>query len=165
MAFNVDTLITDRTAKDVERWQTLRDKGYAKMTTAERLQWNGTALKLKGVYNYTDLNRVGNALNYLHDRLKEANYITHQTTFIAKTNWARGDIPTRAEFTHYLKCVSFVREAMTQFATTPPTPTDTGRLNYEEANNIEKILLDVETLINNMLAARVYCNDVFAGEL
>lgn len=163
MAFDFTTLITDRTAADFNRWLTLRNKGLANMTDTEQAEWlTGT---MKGAYNKADLNRVGECLNYLHDRLKEANYINYQNTFTAKTNWTITSIPTTADLTHYLKCVSHIREAMTQFATTPPTPTDAGVLNYEEANNIEQILIDVETLINNMLAARVYCNDVFAGEL
>lgn len=163
MAFDFTTLITDRTAADYNRWLTLRNKGFANMTDTEKADWlTGT---MKGAYNKADLNRVGECLNYLHDKLKDAGYINYLNTFTAKTNWTIASIPTTADLTHYLKCVSHIREAMTQFATTPPTPADTGGLNYEEANNIEKILIDVETLINNMLAARVYCNDVFAGEL
>ena len=67
--------------------------------------------------------------------------------------------------THYLKCVSNIRNAMAQFEITPPAPMDTGVLNYAEANNIEKILIDVEILINNMFAARSYCGDVYSGEI
>lgn len=163
MSFDFTTLITDRTAEDYERWEYLRDKGFANMTDAERTEW--LAGNMKGAYNKNDLNRVGVALNYLHDRLKTAGYITYQTTFTARTNWTVASIPTADDLTHYLKCVSIIRDAMAQFETTPPTPTDEGALNIEEANNIEKILLDVETLINNMLAARYYCGDVFAGEI
>ena len=92
-------------------------------------------------------------------------YITYQTTFTAKTNWTVTSDITAADLTHYLKCVHNIRDALTLFATTPPAPADTGALDIDEANNIEKILNDVETLINNMLSARFYCNDVFAGEI
>ena len=163
MSFDFTTLVTDRTAADVKRWETLRDKGFADMTDAERSEW--LAGNMKGAYNRDDLNRVGEALNYLHDRLVAANYITYQTTFIAKTDWKVTSIPTADDLTHYLWCVANIRNAMAQFETTPPAPTDTGALNYIEANNIEKILIDVETLINNMLAARHFCGDVYAGEL
>lgn len=162
MAFNFSTLITDRTAADVQRWEFLRNKGFSRMTDAERAEW--LADDMKGAYHKGDLNRVGACLNYLHDRLKEANYITYQNTFTAKTNWTATSIPTAADLTHYLKCVSSVRDAMAQFGTTPPTPADVGALSYEEANHIEQILLDVETLINKMLASPVYFGDVYAGE-
>lgn len=163
MGFDFSTLITDRTQADFKRWEALRNKGFSNMTDAERAEW--LADDMKGAYHKGDLNRVGACLNYLHDRLKEASYITYQNTFTAKTNWTATSIPTAADLTYYLQCVSFVREAMAQFATTPPAPEDTGALSVEEANNIEHILLDVERLINNMLAARLFCGDVFAGEI
>ncbi len=163
MSFDFSTLITDRTRADFNRWEYLRNKGFLNMTDAERAEW--LAGDMKGAYNKGDLNRVGEALNYLHERLLNAGYITYQNTFTAKTNWTVASIPTADDLTHYLKCVSNIREAMAQFANTPPTPADTGALNIEEANNIEKILIDVETLINNMLASRFYCGDIYAGEL
>jgi hypothetical protein len=163
MAFDFTTLITDRTAADFQHWEYLRDKGFENMTESERSEW--LAGNLKGSYHSSDLNRVGEALNYLCGRLTEVGYMSYLTTFTAKTNWTITSIPTAEELTHYLKCVSNIREAMAQFENTPPTPTNTGALNIEEANNIEKILIDVETLINNMLAARFYCGDVYAGEI
>lgn len=163
MSIDFTTLVTDRTSADVKRWEYLRDKGFLNMTDAERAEW--LAGNMKGAYNKGDLNRVGEALNYLRDRLIDANYITYQTNFTAKTNWTVASIPTAADLTHYLQCVANIRDAMAQFENTPPAPTDKGALTYTEANNIEQILIDVETLINNMLAARYYCGDVFAGEI
>ena len=133
------------------------------MTEEERADW--LAGHMKGAYNKGDLNRVGEALNYLHDRLNAAGYITYQTTFTAKTNWTVASIPTADDLTYYLKCVSNIRKALTLFANTPPAPTDTGALSIDEANNIEKILIDVELLINNMLSARYFCGDLYAGEI
>ena len=163
MSFDFKTLITDRTKADYEHWEYLRNKGFENMTVIERAEW--LTGNMKGSYNKSDLNRVGEALNYLRDRLATAGYISYSTNFTAKTNWTIASIPTSEELTHYLKCVSNVREAMAQFESTPPSPIDTGALNIDEANNIEKILIDVETLINNMLAARHYSGDVFAGEI
>lgn len=163
MAFDFTTLIIDRTAADLQHWEYLRGKGFENMTEAERAEW--LAGNLKGSYHSTDLNRVGTALNYLRDRLTETGYMSYSTTFTAKTNWTVTSIPTAEDLTYYLKCVSNIREAMAQFENTPPAPTDTGALSIDEANNIEKILIDVEILINNMLAARLYCGDVVAGEI
>ena len=163
MSFDFTTLITDRTTADFARWEYLRNKGFENMTVIERAEW--LTGNMKGAYNKSDLNRVGEALNYLRDRLATAGYISYTTNFNAKTNWNISSIPTAEDLTYYLKCVSNIREAMAQFESTPPAPTDTGALNIEEANNIEKILIDVEILINNMLAARHYSGDVFAGEI
>lgn len=163
MVFDFSTLITDRTDADFRHWEYLRDKGFDNMTDAERSEW--LSGKLKGSYHSSDLNRVGEALNYLCGRLTDAGYMTYATTFTAKTNWTIASIPTAEDLTYYLKSVFYIREAMAQFESTPPAPIDTGGLNVEEANNIEKILIDIEILINNMLAARFYSSDIYAGEI
>lgn len=163
MSFDFATLITDRTAADFQRWESLRNKGFENMTETERAEW--LSGNLKGSYHSSDLNRVGEALNYLRDRLTEAGYMKYQTTFTARTNWNITSIPTAADLSYYIRAVHNVREAMAQFENTPPTPTDTGALNIDEANNIEKILIDIETLINNMMSARLYFGDVYSGEI
>lgn len=155
----LDKLITDRTAADVARFLYLRDKG-TKANSSEKTEWYGN---LKGAYNASDLNRVGNALNFVRDRLIDTGYLKPDT-FVAKTDWAVGAIPTAAEFSSYLGHVATIREALAQFEDTPPTPADTGALDYIEANNIERILLDIDQIINHMLAARHFCGELYAGE-
>jgi hypothetical protein len=157
----LENLITDRTLADYTRWRTLRDKGYENMTEAERAEWSGT---MKGAYNYTDLNRVGAALNYLRDRLTDAGYLLG-IEFNAVTNWTSAQIPTAAQFTAYIKAVETIRSALTQKATTPRTPNDTGSLDIQGANDIESILLDIEDLINKMIAARNFCGELYCGEV
>lgn len=161
MSFDYSALITDRTAADLSRWQALRDKGWANMTTEEKAEW---ASGMKGAYKPSDLNRVGNALNNLRDRLAAAGYIS-ANAFTAKTSWTDGEVPTGADLTYYLNCVSVIREAMAQFSTTPPAPEDTGSLTIQEANGIEQIALDIDQLIRNMLAARFFSNDLYSGEI
>ena len=158
----INTLITDRNYFDVLRWRTLRDKGYANMTDAERAEWD--TAQMKGAYNPPyDMNRVGVALNYLRDRLADARYL-EPTAFTAKVDWTAADIPTVEDLTKYLKCVSTIREAWARFSTTPAAPKNPARLDYQEANNIEKILVDVDQLLTNMLEARCYCGELFGGE-
>jgi hypothetical protein len=141
------------------RWQTLRDKGLAKMTDAERAEWLGG---MKGAYNVTDLNRVGTALNYVRDRILVAGY---SVSFSAKTDWTASDVPTLAQFQYYIDCVRQVRGAVSRFHNTPPVPAYSGALDYLEANNIEKILIDIDTILNNLAAALFYANDLYSGEV
>lgn len=162
MAFDFNILITTRTLDDFKKWLYLRNKGYSAMTDEEKAEWNSGTMK--GSYNISDLNRVGEALNYLRDALALASYIP-PLVFTAKTNWTTDDIPTAEDFSYYINAVSVIREALAQFATTPPTPADTGGLDFNEANDIEKILIDVNILLNNMLAARYYAGEIFAGEV
>ena len=162
MSNELSGLITNRTAADYDRWKTLRDKGYPNMTAAEKAEWNSAAMK--GCYNAGDLNRVGAALNYVRGRLAAAGYIA-AGVFTARTDWALGDIPTAADLSYYLGCVAAVRQALALYAATPPAPADCGALSFSEANDIEKIILDADELITNMLAARYFCGELYSGEV
>lgn len=157
----LENLITDRTQADFERWRTLRDKGYEKMTAEERAEFAGD---MKGAYNVSDLNRVGGALNYVRDRLAAAGYLFGYE-FETREDWEENEIPTGEQFTAYIKAVETIRAALSRKATTPQTPADVGGLDYNGANDIERILLDVEDQINKMLSARYYFNEVYSGEI
>lgn len=153
-------LITDRTISDVQRWLTLRNKGYDNMTEAEKTEWNNG---LKGAYNITDLNRVGNAFKYLQNRLVEAGYLVG-IEFTPKPDWDGGNVPTRAELTDYINTVATIRGALSALNTTPPVPPNTGSLDFQGANDIEQILIDVEYLINKMQEKPLYCGELYMGE-
>lgn len=157
----LENLITDRTQADVSRWAALRGKGWANMTAAEREEWAGG---MKGAYNASDLNRVGAALNYLREQLTAARYM-RGNEFTAREDWTTEEIPTVSDLAAYLGMIETVRGAFARFATTPQTPTNSGGLTYQEANDIEKILADVGALFENMIAARHYCGEVFSGEV
>lgn len=58
----LDALITDRTPADVELVRKLNEKGWAEMFPDERALWGA---KLKGSYDYRDMNRVVEALEYV----------------------------------------------------------------------------------------------------
>lgn len=151
-------LITDRTAQDVSRWRELHVKGYAAMTNAEREEWATS----KGAYNYTDLNRVENAVAYIADLLSSLGYGVE----IAKTRtWTIYDVPTASDMNRFLSNVRTIREAFSVMRTTPVAPSTMQRLTHTSANNIERILQDVETLVNNMVAAFMYAGDIYGGEI
>ncbi len=154
-------LITDRTLADYLRWKELRDKGWAKMTAAERAEWDAG---MKGAYKAADLNRVGGVLNYLRDRLTDAGYLGGNE-FDMPTTLNNTHIPTKESFTSYLSAVETVRAAMSQKQTTPPTPADTGSLDFQGANDIEKILLDIDELITKMLSILYFCGELYSGEI
>lgn len=153
-------MITDRTQADFLRWQSLRNKGFAAMTDAEKSEW---LAGMKGAYKNTDLNRVGVALNYLRARIIDAAYPI--MAFTAKTDWTNTDILTAADLGAYLEYVAAVRGAIAQWRTTPPVPEYSGGLTIQEANDIEQIALDIEEIINKMLAARFFCGDLYSGEV
>lgn len=116
----------------------------------------------KGVYNAVDLNRVGNAINYVAGRLRSAG---NEIKVSPKTDWSRVDIPTTGQMDHYLEQVRKVRDVLTVYQTTPLAPSDMVDLTYGQANDIEKILLDVNELITNAIAAYYYSGELYGGEM
>lgn len=116
----------------------------------------------KGSYGAEDLNRVGEAILYVVNRLRASG---NDIMVAPKTDWTREDIPTNDQMAYYLKQVEAVRSALAVYQTTPLTPNDMVDLSHSEANNIEKILVDVDQLITNMMAAYFYSGDLYGGEV
>lgn len=152
----LDTLITDRTSADVSRANELNKKGFANMTAAEKAEY---LAGLKGSYNATDLNRVGEACEYVADRLNALGGFDIHVT--AKQDWTEEDIPTPSSFDSYLSDITAIRAAYAVIA--PAVPADMERFTYEEANDIEKILIAVDELLNRVIASFVFSGQTFSG--
>lgn len=147
----IERLVTDRTAADAVRIRELSLKGFENMTDDERAEYLAPH---KGAYNYPDLNRVAEALLYLRERLAGYGYHFEYPTE-PKTDWTAADYPTPENMTEYLANVAAVRAVIGTYKTTPPVPADMEGLTYQEANDIEKILVDIEDLIEHMVASFV----------
>ena len=152
-------LITDRTQTDVDYVIRLSQKGWSGMTAEEKAEWESD---LKGAYNASDLNRVGNAVNYVAGRLEDAGYTVSVNP---KIDWLESDVPTESSMEQYLKNVETIRNTLTVPSNTPNVPDDMEGLTYEEANDIERILLAVDALITNMINAYFYSNEIVCGEV
>lgn len=168
----IDTLVTDRTQAHVTRLAQLSAKGWERMTENERHEWtfgnetidwadgeritclDGDVLvdgvSNKGAYNAIDLNRVGEAMLYLKSRYDVFGYAA---PISPKTDWTLEDIPTPEQLKRYLDDVSALRKAMELPPTTPSVPPDMDGLTAEEANDIERILTDIETTLLQVAAA------------
>nr|DAW41343.1 MAG TPA: hypothetical protein [Caudoviricetes sp.] len=153
-------LITDRVQADVDRVAALAGRVSAGTATdAEQTEW---ASDLKGAYNASDLNRVGAAVAYVAGRLTGYGYVVSVSP---RQDWQVTDIPTPESMTAYLADVATLRAALTVAAGTPEVPEDMERLTWQEANDIEQILVDVDELLTRMAAAWFYSGELYAGEV
>ena len=143
-------LITDRTQADVNRVKELAAKGKAgTWTEAERAEW---LAGMKGAYNYTDFNRVESAVAEIASILGV--YVDTVTT------WSAANIPTEADTIRYLSNVRRLKTVCQGLAGTPNAPESMRGFTYKEANDIEKILTDIETVIYSWTR----CGEVYCGE-
>lgn len=159
MSFDITTLITDRTEYDVAYVKSLHEKGLDGMSDAEKSDWGG---EMKGAYNASDLNRVGLAVDYLTSRLRSYGILAETAP---KMDWTVDDAPTISQMRQYLADVEALRSAIAVLQTTPVVPPDMEGLTYTEANDIEKILIDIDRLIKNMTFAWFYSGDIYSGEV
>jgi hypothetical protein len=170
--YRIMRLVTDRTEADVKAVRTLADKIAQKTATAAELAtWN--AGTLKGAYNVSDMNRVTAAMEYLNSVFTERGYNTGYTPVeishldgTKDTVWQENDEDIR--FTNietYRRNVAAIRAQFTQLSTTPETPESMQLLTWAKANDIEKILVDIDGGLWRMEKDRIYSGEVFAGEV
>ena len=160
-------MIVDRTAQDVERWRLLRNKDWSRMAESERREWLGeTSTKpaaWRGMYTHNDLNRVENTVGTILFLLEATGYKPPKLT--TKTNWTYTDKVSNTDMERYYGNIAVIRNILPVFPTTPKAPTIRDKLDYEKANDIEKILVDVHSLATNMTNAWQYAGEIFAGEV
>ena len=68
----LDELITDRSQTDLDSLQSLLSIPMSQWTQEQLAEFN--LIRSKGSYNYTDLNRVTEAMEYINDRLSWYGY-------------------------------------------------------------------------------------------
>lgn len=160
-------MITNRTASDVERWRNLRDKGWTKMSASERQEWLGeitpTPAASKGMYTHNDLNRVENAVKSVVGLLKKLDIDVPQMTI--KTDWTYKDRLMDSDIERYFSNISTLRGLFEIHRDIPKAPTINDKLDFNIANNIEKILVDVEMIAIKMISSRYYSGEIFSGEV
>lgn len=137
MGFDYGTLITDRTAADVARVQTLAAKNYAAMTDAEKAEWDAD---MKGAYNASDLNRVNAALEDLKTQLEGAGY--------AVEGYARVEIDRNASrLPEGYTEVEYIQSSGTQYV-------DTGFVPNQDTRVYASVEFLVSTSVNWLFGAR-----------
>ena len=127
--------------------------------------WGGNGLlppicnRKPGVcYNASDLNRVGAAVQYLAARLHENGY---NVDTAPKLNWTTMGIPAVSQMVQYLGDVRRIRDG---FHGVQALPESMRKLDWKNANNIEKALAEVDELLTRMIAATVaQCGITYCG--
>lgn len=147
-------LIYDRTESDEtasaairKSYQTLGN--WSGLTDAERAQLE------RGTLTYNTLNRVGSAVKTLAAALTAAGYPVEITPVLKggkaeDREWQEGDVLYRPQWTTYLDNVQRLSDAYYTLAETGELPAPGDKLGYVGANNIEKILADIDLLFDGM---------------
>lgn len=169
----IDSLVFDREDQDVENLINISKLSWDKMSKGQKNEWiygrsnvkiywkEGTEIECtdgiiycinnegtnKGSYNYQDLNRVGEAVEYLRSLFGLYGY---EVTVEPKTDWYFSDNPEENEMKQYLANVRNLRSVVKLLEATPQVPENMTDLTVEEANAIERILFDIDRTIERI---------------
>ena len=159
--------IFDRSSRDVERWRELRDKGWDRMTEDERQEWLFETLPIpsasKGMYTHNDLLRVETTVENLAVQLRKLGYDVPEMTI--RYDWTYEDVITKEEIDRYFSNIETLRSVRGVFSSTPKTPSTQENFNYSKANNIERILYDISTIVDNQKKSWCYMGEIISGEV
>lgn len=116
----LDSLVVDRTQADVDA---------------------GT---VKGAYGAADLNRVGEAVNYIREMLAEYGYVVPDAL---RTDWRgdseQADIPRQSDMERYISVLVELRGLLRFAETVPALPASMEKFTFFSANQIESMLLSL----------------------
>lgn len=138
----------------------------------EQLVYDRTQLDVdfdteKGSYNFSDLNRIENWCQYLSKILNSYNY---NNIINVKTDWVMVDAmttensPTEAQMERIRQNLIILRNAFFTLSTTPATPENLDFMTFQKANDIEKILFDIDKVIEHMENFFIYCGVPNCGQ-
>ena len=85
-------------------------------------------------------------------------------TFPNRYAWSEEDVPTSDLMNVYLQNVSVLRSVLAVMESTPEVPTDVVAFMIQDANDIEKIIEDINLLLTGSAQAWYYSDDMFSGE-
>ena len=152
--------ITDRTQGDVTRRAELARKGIANMTETERIEWLAPS---KGSYNYTDLNRVEEAVAKLTSYLVALN---RGDGLYPTRSWSANDVPNTVDMQRYIANIRMIRNALPELHhIMPQAPASMVNLTYEGANAIEEILSYAMQYVESRIQAFPFSGEIYGGEV
>lgn len=119
----------------------------------------------KGVYSYTDLNRVEGAVAELFEL---ANDVGFHFTSEVKTNWSEPEVftkltwPAVGQMERYIRNVNSLCDAF--YVSHQNLPSSMSGLTWKGANAIEEALEMVYNRIQNIISTYRYSGEIYAGE-
>ncbi|WP_417051034.1 hypothetical protein [Dysosmobacter welbionis] len=160
----IDNLIFDRTQADVDRVFELKNKiltggGLSALTSEEQTEYMAG---MKGAYNYTDFNRIGEAISYLVERMKAL--AIYDDSIIPKVDWAVGDWPTQSQISNLLTCLTKLRAKLNLPANAPSVPGSMDYMTYQLANDIEQLLFMIDSRVTQTTAPFPYTGVRYCGQ-
>lgn len=128
----IDELICDRTYEDLE---------VARQCVKGNVPFPNDNLRFS--WDYRALNRTEQAMEYVDSIFKELGYYKNMKF---KTDWLNDEI-TRTEAQRYIENLTVLRNFILMPSTSPDVPTTINGMTIGRANDIEKLIFDINFVI------------------
>ncbi len=152
-------LIFDRTEQDVTAALSIRAR-YQALGDWTGLTAEETEQLERGMYTAVTLNRVAEKVSELVTTLQESGYAV--TAHIP--TYSGSDTFTEADVKNYLAAVAAVRAAFPTSDATPEAPDISRWIDYEAANDIERLLYEVSQTVAGAKAITRVSGTFTAGD-
>ena len=149
-------MIFDRTQNDVDTAIILRRE---KVQTFQELSENEVATLEKGTLTINTLNRIEEKQEDLKGTLNDMGY---WNTPITNKVWSENDIFSVVDFQRILDNTNVLRQAFFVYKGTPNTPPIS--YYWDDINALEKILYDLDVMINDVKSNYRECGSFECGE-
>jgi hypothetical protein len=150
-------VIYDRTQEDVNNAKAIREEKVKKFLPLTEDDINTLE---RGTLTINTLNRIESKQAELKALLDDVYYFT--APFVTKT-WGYTDVFTQEEFNRILNNLEKLKTAFYVFADSPLIPTDNYR-RYEIINDTEKLLVDLEKMLDDLKSLWKECGTFSCGE-
>ena len=150
-------MIYDRTQGDIESALSLRMK---KVQTFQELSEAEIEILERGFLTINTLNRIESKQDELKNLFNEIGY---WNTPISTRQWAYTDIFKGTQFDRILYNLDVLTEAFFTYRDTPNIP-DNNYRKYQTINDVEKILYDLDIMINDVKSHYRECGTFECGE-
>lgn len=151
-------MITDRTQTDVDNALKIRNE---RVKTFQTLSDDDVNILERGTLTINTLNRIEEKQAELKNLINELGY--WNTNINTKTDLTYTDIFTEADFQRIVDNENILREAFFTYKNTPKTPNIS--FHYEDINSLEKILVDLDVMINDVKSRYRRCGTFRCGEV
>ncbi len=149
-------MIFDRTQADVSEAIKIRDskvKSFAQLTDSE-----AETLE-RGFVTINTLNRIETAQDTLKGLLNEMGY--YNMPILNKT-WEKEQVFTKSDLERIVANLDVLRDAFFVYSDTPATPS--AKYHYSSFNDLEKIIYDLDVMINDVKSHYKECGAFECGE-
>lgn len=122
-----------------------------------------TSRRAKGNYNVSDFKRIQDWQIYIKEKLNEMGY--YVPALWIHEEWDIDYLPRLSEINKIKNNLQILKDSFYDIPNTPEVPSQSrNAINFGEANDIEKIMVDMDLLIQKIELAYRYADFLFAGE-